>query len=97
MRIPVALLLVLTCAAARAEVTCEQFGAIAQEAVRQRDQGSSLSRLLADMERGEMKNQLTPQELVLVKEVIRHSFNSALSPGEVVDACRQGGAVVPAR
>jgi hypothetical protein len=97
MRILFFVLLVLVCAAASAEITCEQFGVIAQETVRQRDQGASLSRLLAEVERGEMKDRLTLQELALVRDVIRYSFNSILSPAEVVEACRQGGMVVPSR
>ncbi len=78
-------------------MTCEQYGAIAQETVRQRDQGASLSRLLAETERGEMKERLTPRELAVVKDVIRYSFNGSLSPAEVVEGCRQGGMLVPAR
>ena len=97
MRVLFFFLLALHCAAAIADVTCEQFGGIAQEAVRQRDQGASLSRLLSEVERGEMKDRLTPHELALVRDVIRYSFNSTLSPAEVVEACRQGGMLVPAR
>jgi hypothetical protein len=96
MRILTGILLLFFCAAAQAEFTCEQYGAIAQEAVRQRDQGVSLSRLLADVDRGDMK-QLPQREIALVKDVIRHSFNSALSPIEVVEACMQGGTLVPSR
>ena len=81
----------------RAEISCEQYGAIAQEAVRQRDQGASLSRLLADVERGEMKDRYSAQELALIKDVIRASFNGTLSPMEVVEACKQGGVLVPSR
>ena len=96
-RIVAVLVLLLACPAARAELTCEQHGAIAQETVRQRDQGTSLSRLLADVERGELKDRLTPRELALVKDVIRHSFNGTLSPAEVVEACKQGGALLITR
>lgn len=96
MRALAGVLLLLACAAAQAELTCEQYGAIAQEAVRQRDQGASLSRLLADVDRGEM-NELPQREIALVKDVIRHSFNSTLSPTEVVEACMQGGTLVPSR
>ena len=91
------IVLLLCCAGARAEMTCEQYGAIAQETVRLRDQGASLSRLLADIERGEMKKRLTEYEFGVLKDVIRASFSGTLSPGEVVEACKQGGTLVPAR
>lgn len=82
---------------ARAELACEQLGVIAKATVELRNQGASLSRLLADAEGGEMKTRLTPRELGIVKEVIRLSFDSTLSPAEVVEACQQGGAMVPSR
>ena len=97
MRILTAILLMLVCAGARAEMTCEQYGAIAQETVRLRDQGASLSRLLADIERGELKKRITPREFEVLKDVIRHSFSGALSPVEVVEACKLGGTLVPSR
>jgi len=97
MRIPAILLLLLFCATARAQMTCEQYGAIAAETVRLRDQGASLARLLADVDRGEMKQRLTAHEFGVVKDVIRHSFSGALSPMEVVEACKLGGTLVPAR
>jgi hypothetical protein len=97
MRIPFGFLLLLGCTAAAAEVTCEQYAAVAQQTVQQRDQGVSLSRLLAETERGEMKERLTAQELATMREVIRHSFNGTLSPAEVLEACRQGGVLVPGR
>ena len=97
MRILAILFLLLSCAAASAEMTCEQYGAIAQQTVRLRDQGASLSRLLADIDRGEMKQRLTPHELNVLKDVVRHSFSGALSPGDVVEACQLGGTLVPSR
>jgi len=97
MRIPIGLFLLLACAAASAEMTCEQYGALAQETVRLRDQGASLARLLADIERGDMKRRVTAHEFEVVKDVIRASFSGALSPMEVVEACKLGGTLVPTR
>lgn len=99
MRTGPVLLLVLTAAwaAARAQVTCEQFGALAQETVQLRDRGASLKRLLADAERDEMKGRYTAQELALIRDVIRVSFDGTLSPAEVVEACKQGGTLIPSR
>lgn len=97
MRALVTLFLLLLCFGARAEMTCEQYGAIARETVRLRDQGASLSRLLADVDRGELRQRLTAHELNVVKDVIRHTFSGALSPAEVVQACQLGGTLVPSR
>ncbi len=95
MRILTAIFLFLVYATAGAEMTCEQYGEIAQQTIRLRDQGASLSRLLADVERGEMKKRLTAHELGVVKEVMRASFNGVLSPGEAVEACRHGWTLIP--
>lgn len=97
MRIPAIVFLLLLCATARAQMTCEQYGVIASETIRLRDQGASLARLLADVDRGDMKNRLTAFELGVVKDVMRHSFSGALSPTDVIEACQQGGTLVPAR
>jgi hypothetical protein len=97
LRVVLGAILVIACAAARAELTCEQLGAIARTTVELRNQGTSLTRLLADAERDEMKNRLTARELEIVKQVIRLSFDGTLSPAEVVEACQQGGALVPSR
>ena len=74
-----------------------QLGALAQKTIELRNQGASLKRLLDDVDRGELRERLTPRELALVKEVMRLSFEGALSPMEVVEACQQGGAIVPSR
>jgi hypothetical protein len=97
MRVIAIIFLLLSCAAARAEMTCEQYGAIAQQTIQLRDQGASLSRLLADIDRGEMRQRLSAHELGVLKDVVRHSFSGALSPADVVEACMQGGTLVPSR
>jgi hypothetical protein len=89
--------LVLVCTVARAELSCEQLGAVASTTVDLRNQGASLTRLLADAEGGGMKDRFTAAELETVKRVIRLSFDGTLSPAEVVEACQQGGAAVPSR
>ena len=94
-RIVLGAVLVVACAVARAELTCEQLGAIAKTTVELRNQGASLTRLLADAERGEMKNRLAERDLEIVKQVIRLSFDGTLSLAEVMEACQQGGALVP--
>ncbi len=97
LRVALGAALVIACAAARAELTCEQLGAIGRTTVELRNQGASLTRLLADAERGELPNRLAARELDVVKQVIRLSFDGTLSPAEVVESCQQGGALVPSR
>ena len=97
LRIVVGAAFILACAVARAELSCEQLGAIAKTTVELRNQGASLTRLLADAERDETKSRLTARELEIVKQVIRLSFDGTMSPAEVVEACQQGGALVPSR
>lgn len=92
----IALALLALCAPAQAALTCDQYGAIAQETVRQRDLGASLSRLLAEVERGEMAS-LPPREIALVKDIVRYSFDGTLSPLQILEACQQGGMLVPSR
>ena len=96
-RVVAGAVLILACAAARAELTCEQLGVIAKTTIEMRNQGVSLTRLLADAERGEMRSRLTARELDVVKQVIRLSFDGTMSPAEVLEACQQGGAIVPSR
>jgi len=97
MRAVLSLVLFVACAPVRAELTCEQVGAIAKSTIQLRDQGASLARLLADVERGDMKDRLSARELNTVKDVIRYAFDGTLSPAELVEACQQGGTVVPSR
>lgn len=96
MRIPAGIVLLLLAVAARAELACDQYGAIAQETLRQRDQGASLQRVLERFDRGDRKR-LAAREAELVRQVMRLSFEGTLSPSEVVEACEQGGTLVPAR
>lgn len=87
-------ILLLTCAPVHAELTCEQYGAIAEETVRQRDLGASLKRLLAELERGDMAR-LPAQERALLRDIVRYSFDGTLSPLQILEACKQGGTLVP--
>ena len=97
MRVVLGAVLVIACAAARAELTCEQLGAIAKTTVELRNQGASLTRLLADAERDEMKNRLVEREIEVVKRVIRLTFDGTVAPAEVVEACQKDGGFVPSR
>jgi hypothetical protein len=91
------MILLLPCALARAEVTCEQLVAISQQTVSLRNQGASLTTLLADTEDSEMKRRFTPTELEFIRLLIRESFVGAYSPHDVNEACQDGRLAIPVR
>lgn len=78
----------LACVAAQAELTCEQLGAIAQATVELRNQGNTLNALLVTARR-DGKNQYSEQEMALIQTLIRHIYDSTVSPAEVLEACKQ--------
>ena len=96
MRIILVAGLSLVCITARAELTCEQLGAIAQTTVELRNQGNTLNALLAEARR-DGKNKYTEQELALIGNLIRHSYDSTVSPAEVVEACKRDTKSAPTR
>jgi hypothetical protein len=73
--------------AARAELTCDQLGAIGLRAVELRDQGWALSRLLADAERMIEQPGTTPADVEQAKVVIDATYKRALLPHEVYNEC----------
>ena len=96
MRIILVAGLSLVCVTAQAELTCEQLGAIAQTTVELRNQGNTLNALLAEARR-DGKNKYTEQELALIGNLIRHSYDSTVSPAEVVEACKRDTKPAPPR
>ncbi len=96
MRIALAAGLSLSCVAAQAELSCEQMGAIAQTTVDLRNQGNSLNALLAEARR-DGKVKYTEQELTLIGTLIRHSYDSTVSPAEVIEACKRDTKSAPPR
>jgi hypothetical protein len=91
------IILLLPCALARAEVTCEQLVAISQQTVTLRNQGASLPKLLADTEDAEMKRRFTPVELEFIRLLISETFVGAYSPHDVHEACESGTLAIPVK
>ncbi|MDH3287385.1 MAG: hypothetical protein OEP48_06635 [Betaproteobacteria bacterium] len=91
------IILLLPCALARAEVTCEQLVAISERTISLRNQGASLPNLLAETEDGEMKRRFTPTELEFIRLLIRESFIGAYSVYDVNEACQDGRLSIPVR
>ena len=76
--------------AAEAALTCQQVVAVAQTTLTLRDQGLSLSAVLADVERSDIREALNAQEINLLRQIVRVSFTSEYSPREIMDACNAG-------
>lgn len=90
-------LLFLAGASAGAELTCNQLVAISQKTVNLRNDGASLSSVLADLEGPEFKERFTPVELDFIRLLIRESFMGAYSPFDVQEACEGGRLSIPVR
>jgi hypothetical protein len=88
MRIVLVAGLSLACVTVQAELTCDQLGAIAQTTIELRNQGNTLNALLAEARR-DGKDKYTEQELALIGNLIRHSYDSTVSPAEVLEACKR--------
>ena len=74
---------------ARAELSCDQIVASAQAAISLRDQGATLSRVLAETEKPEMRERFAPNELAMIRQAIRLTFTGEVSVYEVADTCAE--------
>ena len=78
-----------------AEVSCGELVAISQKAIDLRNEGASLSRVLADTEDSTMKQRFTAIELDFIRLLIRESFMGGYSPYDVKEACEDGRLAIP--
>lgn len=69
--------------------------AVSQTTISLRDQGHSLTAVLAEIERAEMRANLDAQEINLLRQIVRISFTSEFSPREVHEACIAGSLGIP--
>ena len=74
---------------AHADLSCEQIVASAQTAVTLRDQGMTLSRVLAETESAEMRGRFRPDELALLRRAIQLSYTGEVSVYELSDSCNE--------
>ena len=79
----------LICVAAPAAVTCEQLGNIAQTTEQLRNQGNALAEVLAEADKLEVSNQLSKQDIGLVRAVVEKVFTRDRTPLEILQECRQ--------
>ena len=80
---------------AGAALSCEQLLAVSQTTINLRDQGHSLSDVLAEVERGDIRQKLDAQEVNLLRQIVRISFTSEYSPREILEACQAGSLGIP--
>ena len=64
---------------AQAQLSCEQIVASAQTAISLRDQGMTLSRVLAETEKPEMRERFRPDELGMIRQAIRLTYTGEVS------------------
>ncbi len=80
---------------AEAALSCEQLVAVSQATLSLRDQGNSLSVVVAEIERAEVRVNLNAQEINLLRQIVRVSFTSEFTPREVHEACVTGSLGIP--
>lgn len=80
---------------AEAALSCEQLVAVSQTTLSMRDQGMSLSAVLAEIETAEIRANLDAQQINLLRQIVRVSFTSEFSPREVHEACVSGSLGIP--
>ncbi len=82
-------LLAACSAAAQAALTCDQLNVVAQTTIRLRDEGSSLSRVMAEVERSGVRDKFTPEEVNAIRQAVRLVYTSEVSVTELVESCTE--------
>lgn len=72
-----------------AQLTCEQIVASAQTAITLRDQGVTLSRVLAETEKSEMRERFRPDELGMIRRAIQLTYTGEVSVYELAETCAE--------
>ena len=80
---------------ARAAIECVNLVNAAQAAVDLRDKGVSLSAVMAETERAEMKEKFNAQELNMLRQVMRFSYTGEYSIRDIHEACEAGELGIP--
>ena len=72
-----------------AALTCEQLFAVTQTAVQYRDQGYSLTQVLAALQSVDAEGKLAPSELEIVRRSVTAAYLGHASPKEIAYECVQ--------
>jgi hypothetical protein len=80
------------CAPAAAAITCDQLGNLALATEQYRNQGESLSVLLAEADKLEVSSNLTKEDMVRVRQTVQRTFDRSLTPYDVRKDCKDAPA-----
>ncbi len=72
---------------AQTALTCEQIVAGAQAGLEMRDRGASLSQVMAETEKGDLRERFKPDELAMMRRAVRLTFTSEISIHELAETC----------
>ncbi len=78
-------------------LSCEQVVAAAQAGITQRDQGASLSRVLSELERPELRERLSAEDYALLRRSVQMSYTSEISVHELAETCNASRGIKPKR
>lgn len=96
LRVLTGMLGLLLCGAASAQATmsCDQLVAGAQAGLEMRDRGASLSQVMAETEKSDLRERFRPEDLALMRRAVRMVFTSEISIHELAETCAasKGGA-----
>lgn len=82
---------------ARAELTCDQLVASAKAGLDLRDQGASLTHVLAETAKPAMRERFQPDELGLIRQAVRLTFTGEVSLHELAETCAANKGGNPSR
>ncbi len=90
LRVLIGLSGLLLCGAASAQqtaLTCDQIVAGAQAGLEMRDRGASLNQVMAEIEKGDLRERFRPEELAMIRRAVRLTFTSEISIHELAETC----------
>jgi hypothetical protein len=72
---------------AQTALTCDQIVASAQAGLEMRDRGASLNQVMAETEKGDLRERFKPDELAMIRRAVRLTFTSEISIHELAETC----------
>ncbi len=91
------LLLSAAVSAQQTALTCEQILASAQAGLEMRDRGASLNQVMAETEKGDLRERFKPDELAMIRRAVRLTFTSEISINELAETCAASKGASPRR
>jgi hypothetical protein len=72
---------------AQTALTCDQIVASAQAGLEMRDRGASLNQVMAETEKGDLRERFKSDELAMIRRAVRLTFTSEISIHELAETC----------